>query len=306
MNNLFESQLCQKQAELFLLFFDYNFDIESTIKLFMNSEFAYRFDKEYDSYQYQNVYKIFDDFEAKFVLDIKRNKSNFNRNAIEYIGFLYRYICINKKISSKKLIRICPVKLLIDNYLLWHTYSMEKVIDLIFLEYKKRRINHDTYEVNRNEGIKVDFLDPHLYSFLGKRILYKLNRDIVIKNLIFDETREDYLFTDENKNISLEVTYGNNLIELFNEETNFIKYKSNSYKKNILFIFLKEKLKTEELTYIYQHHFTNDNNFDEIYIYNEKILCLIDSSNHLTELPLLITKCDYNISYKESLKFADE
>ena len=245
MNNLFESQLCQKQADLFLLFFDYDFDIENTIKLFMNSEFAYRLDKEYDSYQYQNVYKIFDDFETKFALDIVHHKSSLSRDSIEYIGYLYRYISINKKISSKKLIRICPVKLLIDHYLLWHTFSFDKVIDLIFLEYKKKRINHDAYEVKRKESVKIDKLDPHLYSFLGKRILYKLNRDKTIKNLIFNEAREDYLFTDKNNELSLEVNHGDNLIDIFKKEIKFIQHKSTSFKKNVLFIFLESSPKEE-------------------------------------------------------------
>lgn len=304
-NNLFEAQLCQKQADLFLLFLDYNFDIKSTILLFMNSELAYRFDKEYDSYQYQNVFKIFDDFESKYVFEIKNNKCNVSRNAVEYIGYLYRYICINKKISSKKLIKICPVKLIIDNYLLWHTLSFEKVIDLIYLEYKKKRISHDKYEANRNENVIVDKLDPHLYSFLAKRILYKLNRDPLIKNLIFNETREDYLFVDGNNEISLEVTRGKQLKSLYDFEIKFIKNKSNKYKKNILFIFSETSPKDDELDYIFRHHFNNDNTFDEIYIYNNKTLYLIDSSNQLIKLPVLIKKCDYNISYKESIKFAD-
>lgn len=125
------SKLCSYQAEIFSCSSS-RLDCSSPVFLrrFFHSGFADKLDNYND---YLLSYDIDDCFNE---LNEEYGKSSYGRKkypepVLHWLGYITRYICYTREISSKKLIKTIPLKLFTENYEVYHTQSEEWVIDRI-------------------------------------------------------------------------------------------------------------------------------------------------------------------------------
>lgn len=130
------SKLCSYQADVFSASLKFQ-DCSSMIFLrrFFNSRFA----RDLDSHD-QNIfpYSIEESF---YALDteygkIKYGSKKINENILHWLGYITRYICYTREITSKYLYKNISLKLFIDNYYVYHTQSEEWVITRILEDSK--------------------------------------------------------------------------------------------------------------------------------------------------------------------------
>lgn len=130
------SKLCSYQADIFSASLKYQ-DCSSMVFLrrFFNSKFV----QDLDNHN-QNMfpYSIEECFNA---LDIEYGKIEYgskkiNENVLHWLGYITRYICYTREITSKYLYKNISLKLFINNYYVYHTQSEEWVITRILEDAK--------------------------------------------------------------------------------------------------------------------------------------------------------------------------
>ena len=125
------SKLCSYQAAIFSASID-ELDCSSAIFLrrFYHSRFASKLD------DYQNHLFSYDVMDCFLQIEEEYGKSNYGKSkqpepVMHWLGYITRYICYTREISSKKFIKTFNLKLLTDIYEVYHTQSEEWVIERI-------------------------------------------------------------------------------------------------------------------------------------------------------------------------------
>ncbi len=157
--------LAEFQGEIFEKSVD-RYDCSSLIFLrrFMHSEYSYVLDKA-------SVNTLFD-AEAAFQSIEKEfgptsyGKVKYSKNAMYWLGYIYRYICYTREIGTKKAFKLMGPKELISHYYVYHTQSEEWVIARI-LEIK----NKDEGYLDKNINLKRLMLENYI-----KRGIIKLDK----------------------------------------------------------------------------------------------------------------------------------
>ncbi|GEM_PF-6358189 len=304
MNKVYASYLQDKNGKLFALMNRSYTDVVESIVLFMKSDLAAHLDKECDSYQDQDAYKILDDFDSLYIKDVTINPKTADAEAVYWLGYLYRYWVIKESITSKKVISLLPPKKGLEKYLLWHTFSFDKAIELAKEEYVSSKTAHNKYEAKKN--IVIDYDDPNIYPFLAKRILYKLTRDQAIDNMVFSQFYTEPTFSNDDQCLYVTKTSFKDMDESVRKEQDHLNYVTKTYQKNVLFIFANGDTCETDINHIISENNAKKMQFTDIYVLNGAKLTHIDDSSSVTETAITITKTDYNISQRLSLRFADE
>lgn len=124
-----ELKLCDIQGRLFELFLSTDYDAESIVKAFMNSELAKNLDSEYNRMQWAGEEYLLEELIAtcKDKLTVKRE--SFSRDILFWMGYVYRYWHFYTKEDSAKIYKQAPFETMNINYLMFHTMDVEVAID---------------------------------------------------------------------------------------------------------------------------------------------------------------------------------
>lgn len=143
--------LCDIQAEVFEESFDKtNCSSEVFIRRYMNSNIA----TELDSLAFLDDTKtkdnIFEEIEDEYgKSSYGRNK--FNKNALYWIGYIYRYFSYTYELTSRQVYQLIKPKELNEVYLPYHTFdpkfAIERILEDKKISFKKEDIFKRNYEI---------------------------------------------------------------------------------------------------------------------------------------------------------------
>lgn len=122
--------ICKTQQNIFILAMDMEFDDEDFAEKYMNSEFCSR---EMDA-----LYSFFHMTDPKYTMGVileeihpKKNNLHYDFNAIEWIGWIYKYLQLRFEIPSKEIYKTLPLKTMLGYYTGMHTQDAEYFVDVI-------------------------------------------------------------------------------------------------------------------------------------------------------------------------------
>ncbi len=132
-------KLCDIQGRLFELFFGTEYDAESLVKTFMNSEIARDLDSEYNRMQWAGEEYILDEVIAtcKDKLTVKRE--SIPKDVLFWMGYVYRYWHFHTGEESNKIYKQAPFETMNVNYLMFHTMDAEMAIDDLKEIFKQKK-----------------------------------------------------------------------------------------------------------------------------------------------------------------------
>lgn len=126
--------LCKIQGELFESSYEKeNCSSEVFIRRFMNSNIAIELDSTAFLDDTKTIQNIFDEIEKEYGIS-NYGKNKFNKEALYWIGYLYRYFSYTYELSSKEVYRIIKPKELNELYLPYHTLDPKVAIERILEE----------------------------------------------------------------------------------------------------------------------------------------------------------------------------
>ena len=149
--------LCKMQANLFFEYDNYESCSPTVfIRRFMNSDLAKRFDD----------YTVLLDISSNetFIQELNEQygETTFGKTepqlkeAMFWVGYLYRYWCFVYEIPSKKLIRYVNPKMLLDRYYVYHSMDLDYAIERICEEEKILLKPNKTIEELLEELMKLN------------------------------------------------------------------------------------------------------------------------------------------------------
>ena len=131
-----ELKICDIQGRLFELSAKEGLDSEIFIKCFMNSKVAAGLDSVYNHYQWAGEEYLMEELEADE--DFPRTENICDENTLYWIGYLYRYWCIWRKLSSKKVLKWAPAQTMRKNYYMFHSMDPQMAIEDLEEIYRQR------------------------------------------------------------------------------------------------------------------------------------------------------------------------
>lgn len=124
-----ELKLCDIQGRLFELFADTEYDSESLVKAYMNSEIAKNLDSEYN-----RLHWVGEEYLLEELIDTCKNKFTVKKDIVPkdvlfWMGYVYRYWHFYTGEESKKIYKQASFETMNVNYLMFHTMDVEMAID---------------------------------------------------------------------------------------------------------------------------------------------------------------------------------
>ena len=151
------SKLCSYQADIFSASIEkLNCSSAIFLRRFYHSAFAAKLD------DFHNHLFSFDIKDCFSQIDDEYGKSNYGNKklpepVLHWLGYITRYICYTRDISSKKFFKSFDLKLFIENYEVYHTQSEEWVIERI-LELSNKNENFFDKKNQTHEVLKKIWL----------------------------------------------------------------------------------------------------------------------------------------------------
>lgn len=124
-----ELKLCDIQGRLFELFLSTDYDAESLVKAFMNSELAKNLDSEYNRMQWAGEEYLLEELIATCKDKLTIKKENVSKEVLFWTGYVYRYWHFYTKEDSAKIYKQASFETMNVNYLMFHTMDVEVAID---------------------------------------------------------------------------------------------------------------------------------------------------------------------------------
>ena len=124
-----ELKLCDIQGRLFELFLSTDYDAESLVKAFMNSELAKNLDSEYNRMQWAGEEYLLEELIATRKDKLTIKKENVSKEVLFWMGYVYRYWHFYTKEDSAKIYKQASFETMNVNYLMFHTMDVEVAID---------------------------------------------------------------------------------------------------------------------------------------------------------------------------------
>ena len=124
-----ELKLCDIQGRLFELFLSTDYDAESLVKAFMNSELAKNLDSEYNRMQWAGEEYLLEELIATCKDKLTIKKENVSKEVLFWMGYVYRYWHFYTKEDSAKIYKQASFETMNVNYLMFHTMDVEVAID---------------------------------------------------------------------------------------------------------------------------------------------------------------------------------
>ena len=124
-----ELKLCDIQGRLFELFLSTDYDAESLVKAFMNSEIAKNLDSEYNRMQWAGEEYLLEELIATCKDKLTIKKESVSKEVLFWMGYVYRYWHFYTKEDSAKIYKQASFETMNVNYLMFHTMDVEVAID---------------------------------------------------------------------------------------------------------------------------------------------------------------------------------
>ena len=128
------STLCDEQAKIFVLSHDLDCSSKIFIRKFMKSKLALEIDNTLSTstivdseLAYRNMIK-----ESDFSYGVEK----FSESELNWIGYIYRYICYTREIKSKELYSLANASKMHELFFIYHTMDPEKIANHILGDYK--------------------------------------------------------------------------------------------------------------------------------------------------------------------------
>lgn len=137
--DVLELKLCDIQGRLFELFADTEYDIESLVKVFMNSEIAKNLDSEYNRMQWAGEEYLLEELIATYKDKLTIKRESFSKDVLFWMGYVYRYWHFYTKEESYKIYKQAPFETMNINYLMFHTMDVEMAIDNLKEIFKQKK-----------------------------------------------------------------------------------------------------------------------------------------------------------------------
>lgn len=134
-----ELKLCDIQGRLFELFLSTDYDAESLVKAFMNSELAKNLDSEYNRMQWAGEEYLLEELIATCKDKLTIKKENVSKEVLFWMGYVYRYWHFYTKEDSAKIYKQASFETMNVNYLMFHTMDVEVAIDDLKEIYKQKK-----------------------------------------------------------------------------------------------------------------------------------------------------------------------
>lgn len=131
-------KLCDIQGRLFELFVDTEYDVESLVKTFMNSELSKNLDSEYNRMQWMGEEYLLEELIATSKDKLSLKRKTYSKDLLFWIGYVYRYWHFHTKEESNKIYKQAPFETMRVNYLMFHTMDVEMAIDDLKEIYKQK------------------------------------------------------------------------------------------------------------------------------------------------------------------------
>ena len=141
--DLIESKLCDVQGSLFESFANTEYDPECLIRVFMNSELSKNLDSDYNRMQWAGEEYLLEELLDVYKDQLEPKSEEYSKDALFWMGYVYRYWHYYKNESSKNIYKIAPFKTMNINYLMFHIFSVEHAIDdliEIYIQKQKKKI----------------------------------------------------------------------------------------------------------------------------------------------------------------------
>jgi len=132
--------LCDTQGQLFELAAERGYSSEAFIKVYMTTQVSADMDKEFHHVQWAGKAYILSRMEDEFGEKLTKNGEIYDKEALYWIGYIYRYWNYYTSESSKKIYKQAPAKTMNVVYLMYHTMSPELAIDRLKEAYSNNRI----------------------------------------------------------------------------------------------------------------------------------------------------------------------
>lgn len=134
-----ELKLCDIQGRLFELFLSTEYDTESLVKAFMNSELAKNLDSEYNRMQWAGEEYLLEELIATCKDKLSIKKESTSKEVLFWMGYVYRYWHFYTKEDSAKIYKQASFETMNINYLMFHTMDVEIAIDDLKEIYKQKK-----------------------------------------------------------------------------------------------------------------------------------------------------------------------
>ena len=134
-----ELKLCDIQGRLFELFLGTDYDAESLVKAFMNSELAKNLDSEYNRMQWAGEEYLLEELIATCKDKLTIKKESVSKEVLFWTGYVYRYWHFYTKEDSAKIYKQASFETMNVNYLMFHTMDVEVAIDDLKEIYKQKK-----------------------------------------------------------------------------------------------------------------------------------------------------------------------
>ena len=293
-NQYFENYINNLQRNIFLIAYDSNYEIVSFINSYMKSKVRKELDKPYSSWQNQPSLRIVEEILTEYDI-AKIKEQTINKDAVEWLGFFYSKWHFLTGESSKTIIHFLPAETALKNFFALHQLDEIEAIEICKRRYNLSRNNHRQNEYkNAAFSIKINN-NPIYYSFLGKRLLYKLTKNPIFKNLEYIGG-DDFDFLDVNdyfiafKGDVLYKTNCINILDEFKKNNASINNYSKKCDKTIYFCFIfssqyvtgnNDKLLRSHINDIRTLFPPGDRRFNYLYFYMLGKLYEVASNNEI-------------------------
>ena len=108
--DLIESKLCDVQGSLFESFANTEYDPECLIRVFMNSELSKNLDSDYNRMQWAGEEYLLEELLDVYKEQLEPKSEEYSKDALFWMGYVYRYWHYYKNESSKNIYKIAPFK----------------------------------------------------------------------------------------------------------------------------------------------------------------------------------------------------
>lgn len=135
-----KSKLCDIQGRLFELSNENGYDSSDFVKQFMNSELAKNLDSEYNRMQWAGEEYLLEELIAEKGDHIKKTNAPIDKDALFWMGYIYRYWHFYTGEDSKKIYKQASVETMKTNYLMFHTMDASMAIDDLKEIYRQKNL----------------------------------------------------------------------------------------------------------------------------------------------------------------------
>lgn len=292
-SRLFETYLENTQKNLFIYASKSEFDVFSFIKIYMKSNICEQIDSTlYSFWQHQTPERIFDEIISIYKIPKKINK--VNSAAVEWLGYFYRKWHFLTGDSSKIILRYLSPEQGVRQFYELHQIDEYDAIERVKRRYNYSRNTHRKYETKGINYKMFNHEDEKYYSFLAKKILYRLTREEKYKRLQNNTQSSFDLYSEvDNLGINIKVARSKFLFSNIDKLLSLPKIAHQTH-NSILFCFvLFDEIEFElekVIKIICSKNTSNLIGYDYIYVYSNGVLFEINQSNevHKYYLPLSI------------------